>query len=183
LNDLQKEYANCEIKQSEPIVTYKETVSALSDQVCMSKSANKHNRLYVTAQPLEEGIPDLIEKGDMGPKDDPKVRAKRLMDEFNWDKNDTQKIWTFGPDNVGPNMLVDMTKGVQFMNEIKDSCESAFQWATREGCMTDENMRGIRCNIMDTVLHADAIHRGGGQMIPTARRVYYAAELTAQPRL
>jgi len=59
-------------------------------------------------------------------------------------------------------MLVDMTKGVQFMNEIKDSCESAFQWATREGAMTDENMRGIRCNVMDTVLHADAIHRGGG---------------------
>lgn len=44
-------------------------------------------------------------------------------------------------------------------------------------------MRGVRCNIMDTVLHADAIHRGGGQMIPTARRVYYAAELTAEPRL
>jgi len=111
---------------------------------------------------LEEGIPDLIEKGDMGPKDDPKLRSKRLIEEFNWDKNDTQKIWTFGPDNVGPNMLVDMTKGVQFMNEIKDSCESAFQWSTREGCMTDENMRGVRCNIMDTVLHADAIHRGGG---------------------
>jgi len=149
----------------------------------MSKSANKHNRLYVTAQPLEEGIPDLIEKGEMGPKDDTKVRGKRLVEVFGWDKNDTLKVWTFGPDNSGPNMLVDMTKGVQFMNEIKDSCESAFQWATREGVMTEENMRSVRCNIMDTVLHADAIHRGGGQMIPTARRVYYAAELTAEPRL
>jgi len=49
LNDLQKEYANCEIIQSEPIVTYKECVSATSNQVCMAKSANKHNRLYVTA--------------------------------------------------------------------------------------------------------------------------------------
>jgi len=48
------------------------------------------------------------------------------------------------------------------MNEIKDSCESAFQWATREAVMTEENMRSVRCNIMDTVLHADAIHRGGG---------------------
>jgi elongation factor 2 len=183
LHDLQKEYANCEIIQSEPIVTYKETVTSLSNQVCMSKSANKHNRLYVTAQALEEGIPELIEKGDLGPKDDPKVRSKRLVDEFNWQKDETTKIWCFGPDNCGPNMLVDMTKGVQFMNEIKDSCESAFQWATREGAMTEENMRQVRCNILDTVLHADAIHRGGGQMIPTARRVYYAAELTAQPRL
>jgi elongation factor 2 len=44
-------------------------------------------------------------------------------------------------------------------------------------------MRQVRCNIVDVVLHADAIHRGGGQLIPTARRVYYAAEMTAQPRL
>jgi elongation factor 2 len=126
LNDLAKEYANCEIKQSEPIVTYKETVSTTSNQVCMSKSANKHNRLYVTAEPLQDGIPELIEKGDMGPKDDPKVRSKKLIEEFGWEKDETQKIWGFGPDNAGPNMLVDVTKGVQFMNEIKDSMESAF---------------------------------------------------------
>jgi elongation factor 2 len=79
--------------------------------------------------------------------------------------------------------LVDATKGVQYMNEIKDSMESAFQWSTKEAVMTDENMRGVRLNIVDVVLHADAIHRGGGQLIPTARRVYYACELTANPRL
>lgn len=59
-------------------------------------------------------------------------------------------------------MLVDATKGVQYMNEIRDSCESAFQWATKEGVMTEENMRGIKFNIHDVTLHADAIHRGGG---------------------
>jgi len=48
--------------------------------------------------------------------------------------------------------------------------------------MTEENMRGIRFNIHDVTLHADAIHRGGGQIIPTARRVFYAAQLTAEPR-
>lgn len=68
------------------------------------------------------------------------------------------------------------------MNEIKDSMEAAFQWASKEGALTDENMRGIRFNIMDVTLHADAIHRGGGQIIPTARRVFYAAQLTAKPR-
>jgi len=49
--------------------------------------------------------------------------------------------------------------------------------------MSEENMRGIRINLLDCVLHADAIHRGGGQIIGTARRLYYACELTAQPRL
>merc|ERR1712160_137575 len=64
----------------------------------------------------------------------------------------------------------------------KDSVEAAFQWATKEGVMTEENMRGCRMNIEDVALHADAIHRGGGQIIPTARRVFYASVLTASPR-
>jgi len=183
LNDLQKEYANCEIKISDPLVTYKETVSATSSQVCLAKSANKHNRLYVTAEPLADELTDLVDAGKLGPKDDAKERQKTLCDDFGWDKTDAQKIWAFGPDNQGANILVDVTKGVQFMNEIKDSMQSAFQWASKEGAMTEEHMRGVRMNIVDVVLHNDAIHRGGGQIIPTARRVYYGAELTAEPRL
>lgn len=49
--------------------------------------------------------------------------------------------------------------------------------------MCEENVRGARFDIHDVTLHADAIHRGGGQIIPTARRVLYACMLTAQPRL
>ena len=59
---------------------------------------------------------------------DPKTRGKRLMEEFEWEKEDTVKIWCFGPENAGPNMVVDTTKAVQFMNEIKESMVSAFQW-------------------------------------------------------
>jgi len=89
----------------------------------------------------------------------------------------------FGPDGAGPNLLVDVTKGVQYLNEIKDSCVAAFQWATKEGVVCEENMRGIRFNIMDVTLHTDAIHRGGGQLIPVCRRVCYASALLAQPGL
>lgn len=49
--------------------------------------------------------------------------------------------------------------------------------------MTEEGMRGVRMNLLDCVLHADAIHRGAGQILPTARRLFYACELTAEPRL
>jgi len=104
-----------------------------------------------------------------------------LAEDHEWDKTDAQKIWCFGPDTNGPNLLVDAAKGVQFLNEIKDSFEAAFQWATREGVMCDENMRGIRFNIHDVTLHTDAIHRGGGQIVPTARRVMYACELASMP--
>lgn len=49
--------------------------------------------------------------------------------------------------------------------------------------MAEENLRGCRFNIIDVVLHADAIHRGGGQIIPTARNVIYASVLTAKPAI
>jgi elongation factor 2 len=78
---------------------------------------------------------------------------------------------------------MDCTKGVQYLNEIKDSCVAGFQWATKEGVLSEENVRGVRFDIHDVTLHADAIHRGGGQIIPTARRVLYASMLTAKPRL
>lgn len=177
------EYAGVEIIQSDPVVTYKETVQGTSNQVCMAKSPNKHNRLYMTAEPFAEGLSEAIELGTIGPKSEPKVRAKTLQDDYGWDQNDAKKIWCFGPETTGANLLVDVTKGVQYMNEIKDSMESGFQWATKEGCMSGENMRGVRFNVMDAYLHADAIHRGGGQLIPTARRVYYASFLTANPAL
>lgn len=80
-------------------------------------------------------------------------------------------------------MLCDKTSGAQFLNEIRDSMESGFQWASKEGVCSGENMRGVKFNIMDVALHADAIHRGGGQLIPTARRVFYASCLTAAPML
>jgi elongation factor 2 len=151
--------------------------------VALSKSPNKHNRLFVTAVPLHENLPAAIDNGVISAKDDPKVRARKLAEEYEWDVTEARKIWAFGPNTNGPNVLVDMTKGVQYLNEIKDSVVAGLQWVTKEGVLTGENMRGIRFNIMDVTLHADAIHRGGGQIIPTARRVFYAAQLLAQPRM
>jgi len=133
----------------------------------------------MTAAPLGDDLTDAIEAEKVSAKEDQKSRNRSLVDKYDWDINEAKKIWCFGPDTSGPNLLVDVTKAVQYLNEIKDSCEAAFQWATKEAVMTEENMRGIRFNIHDVTLHADAIHRGGGQIIPTCRRVLYAAQLTA----
>lgn len=183
LKDLAEDHAGVEIKTSDPVVSFRETVNEESNIVCLSKSPNKHNRLYVKAIPMSLELQDIIEAGTVGPKDDPKARSRLLADEHGWDPTDARKIWCFGPETTGANVLVDVTKGVQYLNEIKDSCVAAFQWASKEGVLCDENMRGIRFNVLDVTLHADAIHRGGGQIIPTARRVLYAAELTGAPRL
>ena len=119
----------------------------------------------------------------MTPRQDIKERARYLADTYDFDVTEARKIWCFGPETMGPNLVIDCTKGVQYLNEIKDSVVAGFQWASKEGVLCDENMRGVRFDIQDVTLHADAIHRGGGQIIPTARRVFYASVLTAAPRL
>lgn len=80
----------------------------------------------MVAEPISEELTELIEAGKVTPRDDIKSRSKILVDQFDWDKVDATKIWSFGPENTGANLLVDTTKGVQFMNEIRDSCENAF---------------------------------------------------------
>jgi elongation factor 2 len=183
LNDLEKDYAQCELIKSDPVVTYKETVTYKSGMSCLTKSQNKHNRIYANGEPMAEGLQEAIENGEITPEDDVKARSKRLCEEFEWDKDDTLKIWGFGPDNTGPNLIIDMSKAVQYMNEIKDSMVSAWQGATKNGVLTEENMRGFRVNVTDCELHADAIHRGGGQILPCARRLFYACELSSAPSL
>ncbi|KAI5783174.1 elongation factor 2 [Peziza echinospora] len=183
LKDLEEDHAGVPLRVSPPVVQYRETVAGKSSITALSKSPNKHNRIYMIAEPLDEEVSKAIEEGKISPRDDFKLRARVLADEFGWDVTDARKIWCFGPDTNGANLLVDQTKAVQYLNEIKDSVVSGFQWATREGPVAEEPMRSVRFNIMDVTLHADAIHRGGGQIIPTARRVLYAATLLADPAL
>lgn len=183
LKDLEEDHAQIPLKKSDPVVSYRETVTEESSQMCLSKSPNKHNRLFMKAVPMPDGLPEDIDKGDVSNKQDFKLRGRYLADKYEYDITEARKIWCFGPDTTGPNIVIDATKGVQYLNEIKDSVVAGFQWATKEGVLCDENMRGVRFNIYDVTLHTDAIHRGGGQIIPTARRVLYACSLTASPRL
>merc|ERR1712218_115125 len=183
LKDLEEDHAQIELKKSDPVVSYRETVSEESNQTCLSKSPNKHNRLFMKAVPMPDGLADDIDKGEVAPRQDLKIRGRYLADKYEYDITEARKIWCFGPDTTGPNLMIDCTKGVQYLNEIKDSVVAGFQWATKEGVLCDENLRAARFNIYDVTLHADAIHRGGGQIIPPARRVLYASMITAEPRL
>merc|ERR1712042_355186 len=183
LKDLEEDHAGIPIKKSDPVVSYRETVLEESRVMCLSKSPNKHNRLFCRAAPMPDGLPEDIDDGEVAPRQDIKTRARFLADKYEYDVNEARKIWCFGPDMGGPNLLIDCTKAVQYLNEIKDSVVAGFQWASKEGVLCEENMRGVRFNIYDVTLHADAIHRGGGQIIPTARRVMYASALLSAPRL
>jgi len=191
LKDLKEEHAGIDFTIGIPTVNHKETCVGRTaawgkdENPALSKSPNKHNRLYVIAEGMEDDICCAIESHRINPQLDQKTRAKIMVNEFGWDKTDTLKIWGFGPaglDVGGANVIVDQTKGLQYLNEIKESVNSGLLWASREGPLAEENMRGVRFNLMDAKLHTDSIHRGMGQIQPTARRVFYAALLTAEPR-
>mmetsp|Transcript_4857 Transcript_4857/g.8125 ORF Transcript_4857/g.8125 Transcript_4857/m.8125 type:complete len:863 (-) Transcript_4857:72-2660(-) len=183
LQDLQQDFMGTEVKVSDPVVSFRETCNGKSDKTCLAKSANKHNRLYVEAESLGPELCNAIDDGDIYAGAEAKVQGRKLADEFEWDVSEARKIWAFGPDGTGPNLFVDTTKGVNYLLEIKESVVGGFAWATQNGPLCEEQMRGTRFNLMDVVLHADAIHRGMGQIMPTARRVCFSSLLTAEPNI
>merc|ERR1712086_1116382 len=104
-----------------------------------------------------------------------------------WDKLAARSIWAFGPEANGPNCLVDDTLPSEvdkkLLNTTKESLIQGFQWATKEGPLADEKIRSVKFKILNAQLAEDPVMRGGGQIIPTARRVAYSAFLLATPRL
>lgn len=184
LKDLKDDFLKgIELKISDPVVPYRESIIEKSDHLCLSKSSNKHNRIFAKAYPLDQKITQNIEDGLFESSNSKSDLIELLNKTNDGDKIETKNIWSFGPEIPGSNILIDNTKSVQYLEEIKDSCISAFQFSTKEGVLMKENMRGIILKIEDITLHSDAIHRGGGQIIPAFRKVIYAAFLCATPRL
>lgn len=183
LQDLQNDFMGTDVKVSDPVVSFRETVTAKSEYTCLAKSPNKHNRIYLEANTITPELCIAIDEKEVKPGMDPKIFARKLADEYEWDVSEARKIWAFGPDGTGPNFMVDTTKGVNYLLEIKESVVGGFAWASSRGPLCEEQMRGIRFNLMDVVLHADAIHRGMGQIMPTARRVCFSSLMAASPCL
>lgn len=183
LGDLQKFMGESKIIIRDPIVSYCETVIEESSKPQLSKSPNLHNRLFGIASPLESELIRDIMKGDFECGTSPKV-SKELQNKYQWDGDIAKGLWSFSPnDGNKSNVLINATRGIQYMNEIKDSCVTACEWVSKQGVLAEEPMQGIKFSITDSMLHADTIHRAGNQMIPTARKLFYACQLSASPRL
>ena len=65
MKDLEEDHAGIPLKKSSPFVSYRETVSAESSIQCLSKSPNKHNRIYMQAKPMPDGLPEDIDSGEV----------------------------------------------------------------------------------------------------------------------
>jgi elongation factor 2 len=184
LKDLQEDFMKgAPIKISEPVVSFCESVSELTTMDIIAKSPNKHNRIYMRAQPLDEKTVAGIDSGDIEPEGEAKIRCRKMADEYGWDITEARKVWTFGLQDCKANVIVDSTKAVQYLNEIKDSVVGAFLQASSCGILCEEAVRGVRFNLMDVTMHADAIHRGAGQIMPPTKRAMYACQIKSSPIL
>ncbi|MFX0113076.1 MAG: GTP-binding protein [Candidatus Hodarchaeota archaeon] len=181
VKDLQ-DMQNIEVIQSQPIVVFRESVGAISEMQALAKSPNKHNRLWVTAEPIEQEVIKLIETGQINAYTDAKEMGRILRD-HGWDAQDARKVWGFGPEENDPNMIVDVTKGVQYLREVKDYITQGFRWASGDGPLCGEPMYGVKYKLHDCKLHEDPAHRGVAQIMPVARRVCFGASLLASPIL
>lgn len=183
LRDLEHDHARIPLKIGEPLVTYKETVTIKSNQICLAKSGNKHNRVFMTAEPLTEEFCADIESEKITLNQEKKQMLKYLNEKHGFDVSDAKKIWCFGPNQFGSNVLIDCTKGVQSSTDVRETLCAGFQWGSDEGVLCGEQLRGVRFNLEDLVYHSDPAHRKGGQLIPTMRRAMMSSMLTAKPRL
>jgi len=198
LHDLRVLYAEIDIKVSDPVVRFCETVVETSALKCYAETPNKkyltvkdgvncRNKITMIAEPLDKGIAEDIETGRVSIKQPIRLLGKYFQDTYNWDLLASRNIWAFGPDDKGPNILVNDTLPSEvdkkLLGQIRESVKQGFQWATREGPLCDEPIRNVKFRLLDATIADQAIYRGGGQIIPTARRVAYSSFLTATPRL
>merc|ERR1740139_544831 len=91
LQDLQQDFMGTEVKVSDPVVTFRETCAGKSDQTCLAKSANKHNRLYVEADSIGPELALAIDEGEIKAGADNKLQGRKMADEFGWDVTEARK--------------------------------------------------------------------------------------------
>jgi elongation factor 2 len=165
-----------EIDASPPIVVYRESVKAAAGPF-EGKSPNKHNRFYFEVEPLEEAVVQAILDGKV-PTNQRVKSTREFIDhlrELGMNKTESRKIiWI--QDN---NLLVDMTKGIQYLHETIELVREAFIEAATKGPLAGERCMGVKVRLVDAKLHEDSIHRGPAQVIPASRSAMYGAMVIA----
>lgn len=169
-----------QIKTSPPIVVYRETVTGKAGPI-EGKSPNKHNKFYFEIEPLEKPIFDAIMSGEIA-EGRRKDRSKDIRDklvELGMDREEARRVINVYRGNI----LVDMTRGIQHLDEVMELIFDAYEGAMQNGPLAKEPVIATKIKLVDAILHEDAIHRGPAQVYPAIRRPIYAAILSAKPIL
>jgi len=168
---------NVEISTSKPIVVYRETIKRKIEAM-EGKSPNRHNRFYIYVEPLDTEIVSAIKAGDVTMNMPELERRQKLM-ELGMGKDEAKNIAGI----FNANIFIDMTKGIQYLNETMELVLDGFEEVMRAGPLTREPVANVKCVLIDAKLHEDAIHRGPAQVIPASRQAIQAGMLTADDTL
>jgi elongation factor 2 len=170
--------AGLAITTSQPLINYRETVRSKAGPI-MSKSPNRHNKIFMRVEPLDEEIIDMIKVGRIKEDMDKKELAK-ILREKGWSADEARNVSAIDPSG---NMLIDETKGVQFIQESMDSIKSGFDDVIHSGGLAHETLRGVKFVLHHFVPHEDPAHRGLAQLMPATRRAMLGSMLIANPVL
>ncbi|MEM4717233.1 MAG: elongation factor EF-2 [Desulfurococcaceae archaeon] len=176
---LLKDLYGLEVVSSTPVIVYRETIRSES-RLFEGKSPNKHNKFYISVRPLDETTIKLIQEGMITEDMDSRERAKILRDHAGWDTDMARRIMAID-ENI--NVFVDMTTGVQYLREVRDTVIQGFRLAMREGPLAHEPVRGLLVILHDAIIHEDPAHRGPAQIYPAVRNAIFAGMLTSLPTL
>jgi elongation factor 2 len=170
--------AGLEITTTQPLINYRETIRSSAGPI-MSKSPNRHNKIFMRVEPLGDEIIELIKTGQLKEDLDRKEMAKILRAK-GWEADQARKVAAVDPSG---NLLVDETKGVQFIQESIDSIRSGFDDVVHSGPLARETVRGLKFVLHHFVPHEDPAHRGLAQLMPATRRSMLGSMLIADPIL
>ena len=159
LHDLRRLYSDMELKVSDPVTRFCETVVETSAIMCSAITPNKKNKITMVAEPLDDGIAEDIESGKVSIKDPIRKVGQFFEEKYDWDKLASRSIWAFGPDETGPNILQDDTLPSQvdkkLVNTVRDTIRQGFSWGTREGPLCEERTHSPA--VLSSTNHANSL--------------------------
>jgi elongation factor 2 len=165
------------VNTGEPIVVYREAPTQESREV-EGVSPNRHNKFYLTVEPLAEEIVEAIKLGDVA-MDMPELERREALQELGMDKDSSQEVEHM----FGTNILIDDTKGIQHLNETMELVVEGMEEALEDGPLAGEPVQGALLRLHDARLHEDTIHRGPAQVIPAVREAVHRSLIDAEVRL
>jgi elongation factor 2 len=169
-----------DVKTSEPIVVYRETVMKKGN-VGEGKSPNKHNMFFIEVEPLEDEVYQAMKKGEIYDG------RRKKKDEELWNKlsecgvsNNEARQYKHVYKQCA---FLDKTKGEVHIGEVIDMVMDGFEQVIDAGVLTREPCMKLKVSLVDIKLHEDAIHRGPAQVYPAMRDAIRMSIESATPVL
>ncbi len=169
-----------DIKTSNPIVVYHETVTKESPAI-EGRSPNKHNSFYMKVEPLDGKTYEAIRKGDVPERRIKKknLEIAKIFSEIGWIGEDIRNI----RDVYKGNIFLDETRGEVLINEVIGMVIEAFEMVMDCGPIAREPCMKLKVSLVDTRIHEDPVHRGPGQVYPAVSKGIKEAMKKADPTL